>query len=143
MIGSDANHENQKILLSQLDGTSHNDISHPLLNLRRRNQNYHSSTPEAAKDMREVYYFPFLLQSSSHKVTQAAIFCSCSRRAVVTLCAGFKRETLISFNCFVLLLLPMTDDQERKWDQKMLHRKNIYSLMPLASTAYKGKMTEM
>lgn len=105
MMGSDANHENnQKILLSQLDGTSHNDISHLLLNLRRRNQNCNSSTPEAAKDMREVYYFPFLLQSSSHKMTQAAIFCSCSRRMVVTLCAGFKWETLISFNCFVLLL---------------------------------------
>lgn len=50
MMRSDADHENnQKILLSQLDGTSHNAISHPFLNLRRRNQNYHSSTPEAAK----------------------------------------------------------------------------------------------
>lgn len=91
--GSDANHgNNQKILLSQLDGTSHNDISHPLLYLRRRNQNYHSSTPEVAKDMREVYYFPFLLQSSLHKVTHVAIFCSCSRRTVVTLCRFQKRD---------------------------------------------------
>lgn len=115
MMGSDANHENnQKILLSHLDGTSHNDISHPLLNLRR-NQNYHSSTPKAAKDMREVYYFPFLLQSSSYKVTQAAIFCSSSRRVVVTLCTVFKREILISFNSSELLFLSLCD-QERKWD---------------------------
>lgn len=60
--------------------------------IREGTKNCHASTLEAAKDMREVYYFPFFLQSLLHKVTQAAIFCSFSRRMVVTLCAGYKRD---------------------------------------------------
>lgn len=114
MMGNDANHENcQRILLQKLDGSSHNDISHSLLNLRR-NQNDHSLTLEAAKDKREVYYFPFLLQSSPYKVTKAAIFCSCSRRVVVTLSTGFKRLILTSFNCIILLLLYLYDQNMTK-----------------------------
>lgn len=114
MMGNDANHENyQRILLQKLDGSSHNDISHSLLNLRR-DKNDHSLTLEAARDMREVYYFPFLLQSSSYKVTKAAIFCSCSRRVVVILSTDFKRLILTSFNCTIVLLLNLYDQNMTK-----------------------------
>lgn len=136
-MGSDANHENhQKILWSQLDGLSHNDISHPLLNLRRRNQKLSFIYSWSCRRHEGSVLFPILFAII---VTQSDTSCCFLFFGGYSLCRLQERLWSHLTASYSLCSFLITT-----WPRKKMGPKNAaISLMPLASAACKGKVIEI